>query len=124
VAYDNEELLVIVSNDVAGSGGTVFPDRFPIVHAASSRVFVIKLPADASSGDVATLPGVTAVTRGGSTPEILEGLEEMEALFVRAWSKRKEESATQRRGEGLDWDADGFEPPDPPPGIEVNDQSA
>jgi hypothetical protein len=121
VAYDNEELLVIVSSDVSGVGGTVFPDRFPIVHAVSSHVFVIKLPADASSGDVAALPGVTAVSRSDSAPETLAGLDEMEMLFVRAWSERKEESTTQRRGEGLDWDADGFEPPDPPPGIESDD---
>jgi hypothetical protein len=121
VAFDDGELLVIVSDDVAGIGGIVFADRFRIVHAVSSRVFVIELPADASSGDVAALPGVTAVSRSDSAPEILAGLDEMEVLFVRAWSERTEESTTRRRGEGLDWDADGFEPPDPPPGVESDD---
>jgi hypothetical protein len=121
VASDDGELLVIVSDDVAGIGGAEFLDRFRIVHAVSSRVFVIELPADASSRDVAALSGVTAVSRSGSAPEILAGLDEMEILFVRAWSKRTEESTPRRRGEGLDWDADGFEPPDPPPGIESDD---
>ena len=120
----DRELLVIVSNDSTGSGGAGFPDRFPVVHSMSSRVFVIELPADASSQDVAALPGVTAVARKGATLEIPMRLDETEALFVQAWLEREGEGRKQRRADGFDWDADEFEPPDPPPGFDVEDRSA
>ena len=109
------ELLVIMNEGSTAEGGSELPGRFPIVHTVSPRVFVIEPPGDVSSTDIAALPGVVAVSKGGVPPEILAGLDETEGLFVQAWSSRQGESKTQRRGEGLDWDADGFEPPDPPP---------
>jgi hypothetical protein len=41
----------------------------------------------------------------------LEELDEGARLFVRAWMHRPSRKA-ERRGEGLPWDAPGFEPPD------------
>ena len=120
----DRELLVIFSNDSTGSGAAEFPDRFRIVHVLSPRVFVIELPADANSAEISALPGFAVVRESGVAPETLEGLDETEALFIQAWSQRREEPETQRRGEGFDWDADGFEPPDPPPGFDVEDRSA
>ena len=117
------ELLVIMSEGSTAEGGAELPGRFPIVHTVSPRVFVIEPPGDVSSTDVAALPGVAAVSERDVAPEILEGLDETEGLFVQAWSKRQGESKTQRRGEGLDWDADGFEPPDPPSDLEFDNRS-
>jgi hypothetical protein len=51
-------------------------------------------------------------TRGPLSSQILKGLDDNEMLFVRAWEKRLTGQKTERRGEGLSWDADGFEPPD------------
>jgi hypothetical protein len=123
VAFDNGELLVIMSEGSTREGGAGLPDRFRIVHTVSPRVFVIESPADVSSTEVAALPGVASVSKGGAALEILEGLNETESLFVQAWSTRKGDSETQRRGEGLDWDADGFVPPDPPPDVESDGRS-
>ena len=120
MGIDDGELLVIVSSEPTGRGVEVLPERFPIVHAVSSRVFVIALPADGRSAELAALPGIASVSRSGPDSEILDGLDEMETLFVRAWSRRKEEFGARRRGEGLDWDANGFEPPDPPPETELD----
>jgi hypothetical protein len=44
---------------------------------------------------------------------VLDELDEGARLFVRAWQERPL-SKTDRRGEGLSWDAPGFEPPGPP----------
>jgi len=123
VASDDGELLVIMSEGSIDSDSAGLADGFRIVHAVSRRVFVIEPPAGIASTDVAALPGVAAMSEGDVAPEILEGLDETEALFVQAWSKRKGESKTQRRGEGLDWDAGGFEPPDLPPDLEEDDRS-
>lgn len=124
VASDREELLVVMSEGSADGAGPQLLDGYPIIHAVSRRVFVVETPADASSTDIAALPGVAAVSEGGVDSEILEGLDETEALFVAAWSRRRGESKKQRRGEGLDWDAAGFEPPDLPPESESDDRSA
>lgn len=121
---DREELLVVMSEGAADDAGPQLLGGFPIVHAVSPRVFVIESSADGSSAAVEALPGVAAVSEGGVASEILEGLDETEALFVAAWSRRRGESKKQRRGEGLDWDAVGFEPPDLPPELESDDRSA
>ncbi len=44
---------------------------------------------------------------------VLDELDEGARLFVRAWQERPL-SKSDRRGEGLSWDAPGFEPPGPP----------
>ena len=77
------------AEDRAGGGPAALPDWFPIVHAISPRVLVIEPPADASAADAAALPGVGRVSRSGLGPEILD---ELEALFVQARSKRKVDS--------------------------------
>lgn len=123
VASDDGELLVIMSEGSVDSDSAGLADGFRIVHAVSRRVFVIEPPAGIASTDVAALPGVAAMSEGDVAPEMLEGLDETEALFVQAWSKRKGEPKTQRRGERLDWDAGGFEPPDLPPDLEEDDRS-
>jgi hypothetical protein len=118
VAIEGDELLVILDGDspVAGGGGSL--DRFRIVHAVSPTVFVIELPGDTSAAEVAAVPGVAAVSEGAVAPELVAGLDEAEALFVRAWARRLGVPGQPRPGEGLDWDARGFEPPDGPPGVE------
>jgi hypothetical protein len=58
------------------------------------------------------VPGVAAVTVGAVAQEVIADLDETEALFIRAWASRRGGLERPRPGEGLDWDAGGFEPPD------------
>ena len=46
-------------------------------------------------------------------PTDVAGLSEAEMLFVDVWRARLDEPAKQRPGDGVPWDAPGFEPPDP-----------
>jgi hypothetical protein len=118
VAIEGDELLVILDGgSPIAVGGELF-DRFRIVHAASPTVLVIDLPGDTSATEVAAIPGVAAVSEGAVTPELIAGLDETTALFVRAWARRIEVPRPLRPGEGLAWDAGGFEPPDAPPEVE------
>ena len=66
------------------------------------------------------MPGVSSVSEGAVAPELLGGLDEAEALFVSAWASRSEVPKLPRPGDGVDWDAGGFEPPDPPPEVELD----
>jgi hypothetical protein len=67
------------------------------------------------------MPGVVAVSGGTLPSGLVERLDEGEALFVTAWASRMTGPQKQRGGEGLPWDASGFEPPDPPADMSTPD---
>jgi len=58
---------------------------------------------------LARRPEVQAVFRGDVPPEALARLDEPARLFAAAWNERHRPKV--RRGEGLPWDAPGFDPP-------------
>jgi hypothetical protein len=62
---------------------------------------------------VLRIPGVTALVEEPPA-ELPTDLSPEERVFVAAWAARG--APKVRRGEGLDWDAPGFEPPDRPAG--------
>lgn len=80
-----------------------------IVHTASPRLFVVRL-VEAAPEEISALPGVAAVTNRGLPAELMSDLDDEERLFARAFASRTEPK--ERIGEGLPWDAPGFEPPD------------
>ena len=55
---------------------------------------------------------VRAVVRAGDDGGPFEDLGDEERIFVAAWTVRHKPKV--RRGDGLPWDAPGFEPPDRP----------
>lgn len=78
--------------------GHVASDRLGVVHADGATLERLRRRA-----------GVVAV--GQVLPAAVTAqLDESERLFVDAWSLRAEPK--ERRGDGLNWDAAGFEPPD------------
>ncbi len=83
-----------------------------VTQTVSPRVLVLGDLADRCAPDLAATEGVAAVTDGALPPEVFDQLDEKEALWAAAWAQRKR--SKNRLGEGLDWDAEGFEPPGPP----------
>ena len=47
-------------------------------------------------------------------PDVLAGLGPEERLFVEGWIQQQAGKDKSRRGDGLSWDAPGFQPPGPP----------
>ena len=77
------------------------------VYGVAGRLVLVEA---ASADAFARHPAVTAVT-DRVLPEDLAGrLTETEAVFAAAFAARTEKS--ERIGDGLAWDAAGFEPPD------------
>ncbi|NOJ95236.1 hypothetical protein HMI51_20135, partial [Corallococcus coralloides] len=64
---------------------------------------------------VSRLPGVLVVAEGSLPESALRRLNETEQLFAEAWVLGRQPKAS-RPGEGLSWDAPGFQPPDGPKG--------
>jgi hypothetical protein len=104
------EILVLLQRDEA------VPDHLGrhgrLVHSASSRLFVLELePGEQPSH----LMDESAVRWAGESPpgDVVEELDEAERLFVEGWALRRQ-GKPERPGEGLDWNAEGRRPPDPP----------
>jgi len=101
-------ILVFVDETV---GAAALKDSATIVHTASPRLFVARVDL-ARRSDLASRPGVIAMTEGTLPDEVANRLNKAEALFATAFANRR--TSKERPGEGLPWDAPGFEPPDSP----------
>lgn len=99
-----EALVVCLKRGLDEKKGTI-----RVVQRASPRVCVVAGPEEEVDRLKAT-PG-TYVIGAGTNPEIIEKLNPSESLFVRGWMINKT-SQKRRRGDGLSWDAPGFEAPD------------
>lgn len=108
-----QELLVIVTTDRTEEMFRQISARYKVQQVASPRVMIVEGD-ESELAELKQIPGVTDVSTGTVPPEIANKLDEGEALFVAAWiSRNTGEQKKQRPGEGLSWDAPGFEPPDP-----------
>jgi hypothetical protein len=89
--------------------------RYRVTQRVSPRIVIVEPAADATKEEMQAMSGVDAVLEPGESPtgDIHNSLSDTEALFVNAYTQRTR--IKQRPGEGLDWDAKGFLPPDPPP---------
>jgi hypothetical protein len=112
---DGGEFLVILEPAAAEEALEHLRSGHQVTQIGSPRVVVAVSPGEAPPSP--SIPGVVAVSGGAMPPDIGEELDEREALFVAAWVSRMKGPEKQRRGEGLPWDAPGFEPPDPPAGV-------
>jgi hypothetical protein len=111
-AMQPRELLLILD---AQQPLTAAPGRWRVTQKVSPRVVIVEVM-DGSATDAlrSSQPAVAVLEWGEALPEnVRETLTAAEAMFADAFARRVE--AKTRRGEGLDWDAEAFLPPDPPP---------
>ncbi|GAB2791018.1 hypothetical protein GCM10027199_78860 [Amycolatopsis magusensis] len=102
---------------ILGAGRGV-AGRWPVVSTMEPDVTVVRAPLEAITEiaqnarlTMARLP--TGETRIVGDESALEELDEGARMFVAAW-RRRPIRKPHRVGEGLPWDAPGFEPPDRP----------
>lgn len=107
------ELLVLLDPRGAADALDHVRATFRVVHVASPRLVVLEAGTDtAPEAVLAGTPGVVSVAAGGAAQPLGDHpLSAEERLFVDAWSLRlREKAGKQRPGDGLSWDADGFQP--------------
>lgn len=115
-----EEFLVILDPSAGAEVVKRLRQSHRVTQVGSPRVVVVSvLPGETPPSS--SIPGVVAVSGGTLPPGLVERLDEGEALFVTAWVTRMTGPEKRRRGEGLPWDASGFEPPDPPADMSTPD---
>lgn len=107
---DRREWMLILDAD------RLRPDLTPyrVTQQVSPRVLIIEPAESAAKEELMATEGVEAVLEPGeiAADEIRGTLTPTEALFVEAFIQRARQK--ERPGEGLNWDAAGFLPPDPP----------
>jgi hypothetical protein len=95
------ELLVILDNDRR-------PLELRVTQKISPRVVIVQVENEPE------IEGALAVLAPGEelAEDVRKTLTQSEAMFVAAFAQRAQPKT--RIGDGLDWDAAGFLPPDPP----------
>lgn len=107
------EVLLILEEDPEAPSHEEVRREQRVTQALSDRVFAIEEPDAERLAELEALPGVSLYREGSTPARIPTGLSDAERVWVDAWGQRGEPK--ERPGEGLSWDAPGFEPPDPPP---------
>ena len=107
----SHEVLVLLDAGAGPAATAEVGRQTRVLQSAGTRVLVV----DAAGPTVDRLRAVPGVARVVDDPRQLGPLDDLDAgeqLFAQAWAERRAEPKTgPRRGEGLAWDAPGFEPP-------------
>jgi len=77
----------------------ILPPRLAIVEGDPDRLTAIQ-----------SIPGIISIFEGRVPETTLLQLDPTERLFAEAWAESRR-SKSDRVGDGLPWDAEGFEPP-------------
>ncbi|HEV7881627.1 hypothetical protein [Bradyrhizobium sp.] len=88
--------------------------RYRVIQKVSPRVVIVEPLGDATKEEMGTIEGVDVVLEPGErlVRDVSGAFSDAEMLFIEAYAQRSRDK--RRLGDGLDWDADGFLPPDPP----------
>lgn len=109
-----EEYLVLLDESELATSLAGLRQRGAVTQVASPRLVVFAAD-HAHAAGIESYPGVVGVFTGSLPADVIESLGDSEAIFAAAWALRHAgTSPKQRYGEGMSWDAPGFQPPDPP----------
>ncbi len=97
----SESLLILAPGRTAAEAEAVAAVR----QRYGERVLVV----DDGGAELAGLG--TLIPTGSAAPEPGDGFSETERLGILAWNARPALATKTRRGDGLAWDSDGFDPP-------------
>ena len=87
--------------------------RYRVINMLRPRVLVLEIDDDAAAR-LREDPDIAGVFDREAPADVVDQLPADARLFVNAWIQQQATKDKQRRGDGLSWDAPGFEPPDIP----------
>lgn len=105
------EYLVLLSSHDEG-GAAAVRQRSRVLSASPPRLLVV----EADEHVAQKLRGLTEVEDviSDTNSTLPDSLNESERLFVQAWQQSRHLGDKVRPGDDLNWDAEGFSPPDHP----------
>lgn len=105
------ELLVVLATGAGADAAAAVGRVAPVLQTAGTRVLIV----DAAPAAAARLRAVAGVARVVTDPRMLGAVDDLDAgeqLFAQAWAARQTDPKSgPRRGDGMAWDAPGFDPP-------------
>jgi hypothetical protein len=109
------EALVLLDVGAGSAARAAVARHGRVLQQAGERLLVVEAAGgslDALADALRSVPGVTRVVVDPAHAATIGGLDAGEALFAEAWaSRRTSPPKGARRGEGVDWDAPGFQAP-------------
>jgi len=101
---DGGEYLIILEPAAATEALEQLRSSHRVIQVGSPRVIVVAVSPGETPPSAAT-PGVVAVSGGALPADMVEELDEQEALFLAAWTSRMTSPEKQRRGTavGCSW---------------------
>ena len=106
-------VLVVLPEATAADIAGRLHGAYRVVATLRPRIVVVAVDESSLTALRAT-PGIVGVYEQTVPPEVLAGLRPEERLFVEGWSQQQASKGKSRSGDGLSWDAPGFQPPGPP----------
>jgi hypothetical protein len=110
MSEEQRDALVVLESDRAARALAELRSVAQVTQVLAPRLALIRSDREVLAR-AARIDGVAAV-HDQVLGELPADLTDSERTFVAAWQARR--APKTRRGEGLSWDAPGFEPPDPP----------
>jgi hypothetical protein len=104
----SEHLVIVIDNQPEAIARKL-REQFHVTQSVSPRVFLVR--GDPSNSGVLEGERFRVFATPLIPEEVLESLDDKEALFVSAWRERLQQSPKRRKGEGLNWDHPDFKPP-------------
>ena len=114
VAGEAREVLLVLDADEAAAALEDLASRHRIVGTLPPRVVMAQVDGTALE-EMRRDPRIRFVVEDLLPAELIAELTPDEEAFVSAFVLRRTSPPKSRVGEGLPWDAPGFQPPDPPP---------
>lgn len=106
------ERLIVLAAESADAGLADIRKRGRVLSTLPPRLVIADLD-DEQTNALRASPTTLAVM-GSPADSVPDALSEGERLFADAWRTRHQSQDKLRIGDGLPWDAEGFEPPDRP----------
>jgi hypothetical protein len=113
-ASGTRQVLVVLTGTGADAHAGAAQGTYRVLTRLPPRLMVVDAD-DRAIAELSRDPGVARVVERGAPPVTLEGLRPEEQLFVDSWQLASTQESKPRAGDGLSWDAPGFQPPDIPP---------
>ena len=108
------EALVIVDECQATEALSRVGERVEVTQRLPPRLAIAR-GAPGALEAVRNLPGIVSVSEGPVPVPVLQALNPTEQVFAEAWALSRKPKDF-RPGDGLSWDAPGYQPPDRPDG--------
>ena len=110
---ESRPVLVLLPEAPASEQVGRLQSAYRVLTLLRPRIVVLEVDEQALTA-LRKSPDVAGVYEQTVPPDVLAGLRPEERLFVEGWSLQQASKDKSRSGDGLSWDAPGFQPPGPP----------